>query len=87
MSLGERLERSPLGGIVIGIALIALAPIVYTLLGAIDPSIFQISITTTDQAGNQVTQTVDFSLIFSLVKGFTPLLMVLAGLYKLGVRI
>ena len=87
MSLGERLERSPLGNIVIAIALIALAPVVYTLLNAIDPSIFTITITTTDSAGNQIQQTVDFSLIFSLVKGFTPLLMVLAGLWKLGVRI
>ena len=86
MSLGDRLERSPLGGLLIGIALIVLAPVVATILGTIDPNLFVITIQTQDAAGNTVTQTIDFTILFTLIKAFVPLLMIIAGIYKLAFK-
>ncbi|MEB3779944.1 MAG: hypothetical protein GSR85_06925 [Desulfurococcales archaeon] len=81
---GERLENSPLGNLLIGFALILMAPVVYGMLAAIDAAIFDTTINATVN-GQQQQVTLQFSFFFQLLKAFAPLLMIYAGLRKLGV--
>lgn len=78
-SYWERLSNHPLGGIIQGLILIALAGVVMGILNSIPIGSITLQI-----AENQ---TADLTIIWTIIKVFAPLLMVLSGLRKMGVKL
>ncbi len=77
-SIWDRMGESEIGRIIQGLLLISLSGVVLAILNALP--ITKLTIPT----GNG---TADITIIWTLTKIFAPLLMVIEGLRKMGVRI
>lgn len=74
----DRLGESGLGRVIQGLLLISLAGVVMGILSSIPVGKLEIP------AGNG---TVDITIVWTLIKVFAPVLMVVSGLRRMGVRI
>jgi len=69
-----------LGRFVLGIIILAIAPLVFALLAPINISNTQVTMP------DNTTVTIPVGTIWGIVKAFLPILIVITGLYYLGIR-